>query len=78
MRNLIKTVLIFLFFLQTTYRAGEYIVRQGAGGDTFFIISRGRVSKILNFIRNFNSYEYSLLMLNKWIVTNVSVSGAIS
>lgn len=28
---------------ETTYREGEYIVRQGAGGDTFFIISKGRV-----------------------------------
>ena len=29
---------------QTAYKEGEYIVRQGAGGDTFFIISKGRVS----------------------------------
>merc|ERR1711862_1005718 len=28
---------------ETTYKSGEYIVRQGAGGDTFFIIKRGRV-----------------------------------
>ena len=26
-----------------TYKEGEYIIRQGAIGDTFFIISRGRV-----------------------------------
>ena len=32
------------FSLQTSYKAGEYIVRQGAYGDTFFIISQGRVS----------------------------------
>ncbi len=31
-------------FFQTSYKEGEYIVRQGAGGDTFFIISKGRVS----------------------------------
>ena len=26
-----------------SYKEGEYIIRQGAVGDTFFIISRGRV-----------------------------------
>ena len=26
-----------------TYKEGEYIIRQGAIGDTFFIISKGRV-----------------------------------
>lgn len=30
---------------ETNYKEGEYIVRQGAGGDTFFIISKGRVRK---------------------------------
>jgi cGMP-dependent protein kinase len=29
---------------ETHYREGEYIIRQGAMGDTFFIISKGRVS----------------------------------
>lgn len=28
---------------ETYYAAGDYIVRQGARGDTFFIISKGRV-----------------------------------
>ncbi|CAB4057516.1 PRKG1 [Lepeophtheirus salmonis] len=28
---------------ECAYKDGDYIVRQGAGGDTFFIISRGRV-----------------------------------
>ena len=28
---------------ETTYKEGEYIIRQGAMGDTFFIISKGRV-----------------------------------
>ena len=45
---------------QNTYKAGEYIVRQGAAGDTFFIIKRGRVKvtkkdesdKEEKFIRN--------------------------
>lgn len=29
--------------LQTHYEDGEYIIRQGARGDTFFIISKGKV-----------------------------------
>lgn len=29
---------------QTHYEDGEYIIRQGARGDTFFIISKGKVS----------------------------------
>ena len=28
---------------EMTYENGEYIIRQGARGETFFIISRGRV-----------------------------------
>ena len=28
-----------------SYKQGEYIIRQGAVGDTFFIISSGRVSE---------------------------------
>ena len=28
-----------------SYKEGEYIIRQGAVGDTFFIISRGRVCR---------------------------------
>lgn len=28
---------------ETAYKEGEYIIRQGASGDTFFIISKGRV-----------------------------------
>merc|ERR1719219_2724260 len=28
---------------ETTYKEGDYIIRQGAMGDTFFIISKGRV-----------------------------------
>ena len=35
--------------LQTSYKLGDYIVRQGAGGDTFFIISQGRVSCFVSF-----------------------------
>ena len=52
-----------LFFIfQTNYKAGDYIVRQGAYGDTFFIISQGRVSKDFLWIPNeakilFNNIE---------------------
>lgn len=30
--------------VQTHYEEGEYIIRQGARGDTFFIISKGQVT----------------------------------
>ena len=33
---------------ETTYKSGEYIVREGAGGDTFFIISKGSVNVTKN------------------------------
>lgn len=36
-------LLCFLPLWQTHYEAGEYIIRQGARGDTFFIISKGKV-----------------------------------
>ena len=32
------------YFIQDYYPAGEYIIRQGATGDTFFIINEGTVS----------------------------------
>ncbi|CAB1343649.1 unnamed protein product, partial [Coregonus sp. 'balchen'] len=31
-------------WFQTHYEDGEYIVRQGATGDTFFIVSKGMVN----------------------------------
>lgn len=34
----------FLCWFQTFYNEGDYIIRQGARGDTFFIISKGKVS----------------------------------
>lgn len=37
--------LLFLS-LQTHYGDGEYIIRQGARGDTFFIISKGKVTNL--------------------------------
>ncbi|XP_054723971.1 cGMP-dependent protein kinase, isozyme 2 forms cD4/T1/T3A/T3B-like isoform X2 [Uloborus diversus] len=33
---------------ETTYKYGDYIIRQGATGDTFFIISRGKVKVTIN------------------------------
>jgi hypothetical protein len=35
---------LYAFLFQTFYRPGDYIIRQGARGDTFFIISKGQVS----------------------------------
>lgn len=43
-KNLVYHLLtIMRIFLQTFYNNGDYIIRQGARGDTFFIISRGQV-----------------------------------
>lgn len=43
-KNLVYHLLtIVRIFLQTFYNNGDYIIRQGARGDTFFIISRGQV-----------------------------------
>jgi len=51
---------------ENTYKSGEYIVRQGAAGDTFFIIKRGRVKvtkkdesdKEEKFIRNLHKGDF--------------------
>lgn len=51
---------------ETSYKTGEYIVRQGAGGDTFFIIKKGRVKvtkkdegdKDEKFIRNLHKGDF--------------------
>jgi len=51
---------------ETSYKPGEYIVRQGAYGDTFFIISQGRVkvtkrednTKEEKFIRTLNKGDF--------------------
>lgn len=39
--NVLTSVTVCIF--QTHYENGEYIIRQGARGDTFFIISKGKV-----------------------------------
>ena len=36
----------YLFSFQDFFHEGEYIVREGATGDTFFIINKGEVSEI--------------------------------
>jgi len=50
---------------ETHYREGEYIIRQGAMGDTFFIISKGRVKVTKKegageekFIRNLHKGDF--------------------
>jgi len=51
---------------ETTYQNGDYIIRQGAMGDTFFIISKGRVkvtrkeggSNEEKFIRNLHKGDF--------------------
>ena len=51
---------------ENTYKAGEYVVRQGAAGDTFFIIKKGRVKvtkkdetdKEEKFIRNLHKGDF--------------------
>merc|ERR1712141_474182 len=51
---------------ESTYKPGDYIVRQGAYGDTFFIISQGRVkvtkrednTKEEKFIRTLNKGDF--------------------
>jgi len=51
---------------ETTYKEGDYIIRQGAVGDTFFIISQGRVkvtkkesgSSEEKFIRNLHKGDF--------------------
>lgn len=42
-RRLVLSINYAHIFLQTFYNNGDYIIRQGARGDTFFIISRGQV-----------------------------------
>lgn len=37
-------IMCFIDLFQTHYDCGEYIIRQGALGDTFFIIAKGKVS----------------------------------
>lgn len=43
-------VLICVYYFQTHFNNGEYIIRQGARGDTFFIIAKGKVSFIRDLI----------------------------
>ncbi|OCT71472.1 hypothetical protein XELAEV_180344406mg, partial [Xenopus laevis] len=43
---------------ETHYDSGDYIIRQGARGDTFFIISKGKV----NVTREDSSAEDSIFI----------------
>ncbi|CAL1280731.1 unnamed protein product [Larinioides sclopetarius] len=51
---------------ETSYKYGDYIIRQGARGDTFYIISRGRVKVTISdpeqnnekYIRTLNSGDF--------------------
>lgn len=45
---------------ETFYQQGDYIVRQGARGDTFFIISKGQVRVT---IRQSNSEEEKFIRI---------------
>ena len=48
----------YVAFLQCHYDHGNYIVREGAIGDTFYIISSGTVSGIkLSFSFQFDNYS---------------------
>lgn len=38
-----KRCIFYLNSLQAFYEEGEYIIRQGARGDTFFILRKGNV-----------------------------------
>lgn len=51
---------------ETFYADGDYIIRQGARGDTFFIISRGRVKVTM---RPTSSTTSSVLPEEKFIRT---------
>lgn len=43
---------------QTFYNAGDYIIRQGARGDTFFIINKGKVSRYVDISRRETTIIY--------------------
>ena len=45
-----------MLFFQVHYEEGEYIIRQGARGDTFFILKKGTVS-LLHYERNLQQHS---------------------
>ncbi len=49
-----------VFLWQTTYQKGDYIIRQGARGDTFFIISKGTVKVTLKEVMGQSSNGESM------------------
>ena len=48
---------------------GEYIIRQGARGDTFYIISKGKVSLVMIYC--LHDYTYGLLVRFAEIRSNI-------
>lgn len=58
--------IVFLF--QTHYEDGDYIIRQGARGDTFFIISKGKVSLF--------QCNVQAVILWRWSHVNISSSSS--
>lgn len=51
---------------ETHYQNGDYIIRQGARGDTFFIISKGQVTTLYQLRKYF--------MLLKMFVDSFSIT----
>ena len=50
---------------------GEYIIRQGARGDTFYIISKGKVSLVMIYC--LHDYTYGLFVRFAEIRSNIYV-----
>ena len=52
----------WFFIFQTIYQKGDYIVRQGTHGDTFYIISEGQV-RITKRVEGNSKYTYATAMV---------------
>jgi len=42
-------MIMTVILLQVHFSSGEYIIRQGARGDTFYIIASGNVSSVTSY-----------------------------